>query len=775
MKPSFVLCFLILLAARCYAQEVTLSGTVRDATTREPVAYAIIQSAGRGTVGDAVGRFALNVLRQPKQSVIVSALGYRSDTFTLEQITHTENWSVNLAADTLTLIEVVATKVGYDLNPSLSVERLNALPSVLGEADVVKGLTLLPGVGAAREGLTGLHVRGGSDDQNLYLLDGSTIYNPGHLFGFLSVFNPWIIRNVDLYKNYIPAVYAKRLSSAVSVHTKQGGGQRRRRKEVGILGVNYMDAGTLRDSSLQYAGGLRLMHTSLLTLGSLPGYYLSNRPLLFAGMYDVNLKLTKRFSNGTTLSGSFFSGEDFFGNRIKSTTDAPEARARGSSLLRYGNRTAALRYFSTSQRGTLVESLFNYTGFQSRYAIREKPAAETLPLTFTNTSSITEFSLLHRRTVSVGNGQLSGGGELRYRSITPVALSFQQGDRNVRPTNLSFPTSHVAAFGDLELPLGNFLDWQLGLRIEHFANVAGNYSSVLFSPRSSLGWQIGSSNRLSITYQRATQPLHATLVFSGGLPTTFWLPADDLLPPESGQTVGVDYQRLRSNGKLKVGLYTRRMRDLVFLPNFTFSPSSNNASWRQDLVTGGQGRAYGIETYLEKKWNTYLLTSVSYTYSRSWRSFASFNNGKEFAYDLDRPHDLSLSIVYQHNAQWRTVGGFTFQSGLPISVPDALARDYTGEIQPVVRAYNNGRLRNYHRLDLLFEHRKEKKAGRVRTLRFGVYNIYGRPNPLSVSYTSRGRGVLNPATGERAFLNTPLQESLTLFRFIPMFSYAVQY
>src|SRR5690606_18999440 len=103
-----------------------------------------------------------------------------------------------------------------------SVQTIKKVPVVLGEADVIKSLLLLPGVTSAGEGASGFNVRGGAADQNLILLDEATIFNSSHLFGFFSVFNPDAIKDVKLFKGGIPSRYGGRVSSVLEIFQKEG-------------------------------------------------------------------------------------------------------------------------------------------------------------------------------------------------------------------------------------------------------------------------------------------------------------------------------------------------------------------------------------------------------------------------------------------------------------------------------------------------------------------------------------------------------------------------
>ena len=104
----------------------------------------------------------------------------------------------------------------------LDIKTMRQVPTAFGETDILRVVLTLPGVKSVGEGSTGLNVRGGATDQNLILFNDATIYNPSHLFGFFSAFNPDILKTVELYKSAIPAKYGGRLSSVLEIATRDG-------------------------------------------------------------------------------------------------------------------------------------------------------------------------------------------------------------------------------------------------------------------------------------------------------------------------------------------------------------------------------------------------------------------------------------------------------------------------------------------------------------------------------------------------------------------------
>src|SRR5688572_31811840 len=99
---------------------------------------------------------------------------------------------------------------------------MKQMPLVLGETDIMKVVLTLPGVQSVGEGTAGLNVRGGTTSQNLILFNDAVVYNPSHMFGFFSTFNPDVLKNVELYKSGITADYGGRLSSVMDVNVREG-------------------------------------------------------------------------------------------------------------------------------------------------------------------------------------------------------------------------------------------------------------------------------------------------------------------------------------------------------------------------------------------------------------------------------------------------------------------------------------------------------------------------------------------------------------------------
>ena len=764
------------------AQSVTqpVTGRVIDARDGYPISYARItwDTLYEGVYSEADGSFILPAPdgNLPPQ-VFVVALGYRTAAVARAMLQQTVNGEIRLEQLSLApvLVQASITVQRGVLTPSVA--RLQNVPVVLGQADLLKSLTVYPGIAGGREGLTGIHVRGGNDDQNLYILDGTIIYNPGHLFGFLSVFSPNMVSSVDVYKDYVPARLARRLSAVVDVATRTGQtGSRLRSREIGLLGFSYTDEGSLRDTSLTYAASMRLAHTAALTLVTLPGYLArKDSPLLFAGMYDMNLKLTKRFSPYRQLTGAVYLGDDLYGGTVHSGA-VSETSAEGSALLRYGNRSLSLAYDLRRPGGGRHFTQLNLGGFRNGYRLREvrgRNGSEGESL-YTNRAALQEYRLSHRWSFGGLRRSFVLGGSLDHLVFEPSRILVREGATRREPEAVVYRTTEMSTSVDATFDLGRRSTLRGGLRAAALYLANDRQVEPALSYHVALDRTIGRGS-IALHYRHTRQLIHSVDVASGGLPVRVWTPVSRRLPMETDRSIVLTYDRSDNSGyRLYSSVYGRRFSNQVLLPQRSLTVSENT-DWQGTILGGGVGWSYGLELYLEKPLSGWILGSLSYTYARSLRTFRNFNRDRRFPYDYDRPHDLYLSLDWRLSERWSVVSAFALSSGLPVSQPTANAIDFQGNTYPVLQEYNNGRLPLYHRADLLVSRQRRTRRGKESHFKFGIYNLYGRRNPLFMSYGLRGSGTIDPATGN---ITRQLRDDFrfgSLFTFFPMLSYEVSY
>ena len=311
-------------------EKFTISGTISEEKSNETLigVNVIFPEISAGTTTNEYGFYSIT-LPEGNYNMIISYLGYSTIS---ENIMVSKDISKNFSLkDALeSLDEVVITGNIEKLNirtPQMSVNKLTSatikdIPVVLGESDIIKAITLLPGVTTAGEGASGFNVRGGAADQNLILLDEAIIYNSSHLFGFFSVFNPDAIKDLRLYKGGIPARYGGRVSSVLDIYQKEGNSKEfHANGGIGIVSSRLLLEGPLKKNKGSFLLGGRSSYAHLF----LPLFDLNN----IAYFYDLNTKLSYKLNDRNSIYLSGYFGRDVF--RIEDTFE----NTYGNSVLNF--------------------------------------------------------------------------------------------------------------------------------------------------------------------------------------------------------------------------------------------------------------------------------------------------------------------------------------------------------------------------------------------------------------------------------------------------------
>ncbi len=202
----------------------TVCGFITAKNSTMPLSGATIATSlkTKGTVTDENGYFFLNNI--PKNDILtVTFIGYQSIVIaavelqkkscpTLALLTELTNLGEVIIQNTLiTVIQKQAD--GSDL---IQPDVLGILPG-LTEPDVLQSLQLLPGIQSPNETASGLHVRGGTPDQNLILFDGIRMYNSAHFFGMVSAINPYVTKKIKVFRNGASAKYGNHTAGVIDM------------------------------------------------------------------------------------------------------------------------------------------------------------------------------------------------------------------------------------------------------------------------------------------------------------------------------------------------------------------------------------------------------------------------------------------------------------------------------------------------------------------------------------------------------------------------------
>ncbi|MBN2698598.1 MAG: TonB-dependent receptor [Bacteroidales bacterium] len=797
-KWFFIAVFLlVILPSVLSGQKYTISGYVQDSTSGEKLIAASVYDSltGIGTSTNEYGFFSLT-LTAGELHLQVSYVGYATfrDSFTLDS----DRYITCRLAPSITLEEVIITgnrprDVVENVQMSMvhiPIKDIKSIPMFMGEADVIKTIQLMPGVQSGTEGTSGLYVRGGGPDQNLFLLDGVPIYNANHLFGFFSVFNPDAISNITLTKGGFPAHYGGRLSSVIDIRLKEGNMKEFRGSgSIGVISSKLTLEGPIIKDKTSFIVSARRTYIDILArpiirainkangVEGLSGYY----------FYDLNAKINHKFSDRDRIYLSAYHGRDrlFITNQQNLIENDTSYQMRSESGLYWGNLTTALRWnhvygsklFSNT---SLMYSNYRFDTFDDTQTLIN--GKYDLNYIYDYFSGIEDFGgMIDFDYRPVPEHTIRFGGKYLYHLFSPGVETVESTDDSL---NMQFNSKRIYAD---EFYLYGEDNFQLGSRIR--ANAGLHYSGFYVNGKYYHSLQPRISGRLLITpdlsfkaaFSRMDQYIHLLTNSTIGLPTDLWVPATDRTPPLNSyqSAVGLAYN-LKDSWYFTLEGFYKTMNNVI-----DYSEGSSffefGVDWEDKVERDGRGRAYGLE-FLARRDEGRLRGWVGYTLSKAEVQFENMNNGLPFPYTYDRRHDVSVVVIYEISDRTDLSATWVYGTGKARSL--AVSRyapdnyyfnaaegpyyyygpySYYGMDQEIqyFKGKNAYREPAYHRLDLSINRHKEKKWG-TQTWSFGLYNAYNRQNPfyLFFGYDNYGNRAL---------------KQMSIFMMIPSISYSFNF
>jgi hypothetical protein len=744
-----------------YSQEsFRLSGTISDSLTLEPLIGATVyfKSESMGTSSDADGNFSMQV-KKGDYILQVSYVGYftkeisisvannlKIDLLLSPRITETDEVIIT-ARNPLENTE--SAKTGFI---ELTGKDIKKLPSLMGEADLIRALHYSPGVQSSGDGNSGFYVRGGNVDQNLILLDNAVVYNPSHVLGFFSVFNPDIISNATLIKSGIPSNYGGRISSVLTVRTIDGDFEKH--LAAATLGLIYSKAtlqGPLIKSKLSYFISFRKTYINEL-VKPLMGLFMNvdSGGVLGGsnyGMFDLNLKLSYKLGNRNRLSLMAYKGKDNF------LLNKPKINYK--SEINWGNTILAFNWNWVINDSSFLVNSLNYSSYDFDYN------SEQVIFGIDLYSAIRNFNYkLEYTRNNFLKGSLKAGIEAKFYRFVPnrFMLSVNQEDVNYS-TFQDLYADEFAAFASWEKDITKKLRIYGGLRLNNYSQL-GPYqvsnrtpegviqdtsyysrfetikSYTCLEPRLSARLQTGTNSSIKASYTRNYQFIHVTSASSVTMPSDIWIPSTSNTRPQFGDQVTLGYYlNFRNNSSTaSVEAYYKRLENQVEML-YGLGASLQDVSFENSL-TSGKGYASGIEFFYRKQMGK-LTGSLVYSLSYSERQFDSINYGKPFPAKYDRRHEANLTASFRPNDRWDISLAFVYATGNAMTVPVQLYLVNSNII--VYYGETNGfRIPPYHRMDLSVTYNFKPKRKFESSLNFSVFNIYNRANTFLIYFDIQG-------------------------------------
>ena len=769
---------------------VRISGYVRSLASGEVVRRAQLSADGDAVRAESNEEgFYSVLLTQGRHQLRIRAVGFAPlDTTLVLTANVTRDFRLDARRVTLAAVTVQADSKGDrpDLDPrtpDMSVVRLDIaavkiLPTVLGEPDPIRSLTLLPGVSLSSDASTAFSVRGGAADQNLFLMDEATVYNPSHILGFLSTFNADAVDNITLYKGAIPSRFGGRLSSVVDVRQREGNANEfAGSASIGLLASRGTLEGPLPSKVGSYMIAARRSYADLFTRFA-PDTSIRNTTAYF---YDLNAKTNIRLGTTGALLFSAYLGRD----RFAGGTDFGAGWGNRAATVRW-NQAFGGRLFSkaTAAYGTydyrldLVAGVGDSLRWTSRVRSLDLKLDQTLYVSQENTI---EFGLqLTDQNIRPGDLVPSSRGTFNARQIEarntllPAAYighELQVGPRVSVRYGLRYagylrrgPGTVYRYAGGAPVTFNPSLGrYEPGIVADSTAYGQGSTiaSSGGFEPRISGRVMLGEASSIKASFARMQQFLLLVSNTNSISPLDVWEPAGPWVKPQAADQYALGYSTTRGGVEWSVEGYWKRIEravDFIDGADLLLNPRI------ETQLVQGDGRAYGLELLARR--NTGTLTGwISYTLGRSELRFTpaaagggGINDGAWYASPFDKTHNLSVVAMRSLGAKWTLGSTFLLATGLPTTFPTAR---YTidGLLITEFGARNAGRLPLYHRLDLSATRRFKRGE-----LQLGVLNAYNRFNAQSLTFRQQ---VDNPRVTEAV--------QTSIFGIVPSISYAFHF
>ncbi len=751
LRPAIVLLLIVIFTTTLSAQKSSptkfvLSGYVRDSLSGETMIGANIYNKDaiqQGTVTNQYGFYSLR-LEKGTYTIIFSFIGYEQQEVKIQL---DKNIRININLKPVAIIkEVRITAKRKDENVrgtemgkiEIPIEKVKQLPVLFGEVDILKTLQLLPGVQSSGEGNTGMYVRGGSPDQNLILLDEAVVYNPGHLFGFFSVFNADAIKNSTLIKGSMPANYGGRLSSVLDITMKEGNNKKFHGDGgVGLIASRFTFEGPIVKNKSSFIISGRRTYIDQLSKPFLKNSELGKIPYYF---FDLNTKINYRFSDKDRLFFSGYFGRDIFSIEL----DEGDLTAG----FKWGNTTTTLRW----------NHLFNDKLFMNVSAIYNdyKFLAETTFETISSTlkSGIEDWNAKVDFDYFINPlNNVKFGMNYTYHIFTPRTAEATFDSIEMTTSNVFKKHAHDVSFYLLdEMTISNGIKINGGLRFAYFAQV-GPYSHYEFSenrhlldstvfekgekvaeffglePRISARYKFNPNTSVKAGVAFSNQFVHLVSNSTTSLPLDIWVPSSMVVKPQKGIQYSIGYFRNFKDDVIEtsVEVYYKEMKNQIEFGE-SYYDDVRDYDVEYEFVYG-KGKSYGIEFFIKKKFGK-MQGWVGYTLSKTTRQFPDLNDGKTFSARFDRRHDLSVVATYKLNEHWVFSSTFVFGSGQWVTMPERLYF-IEGSMFMEYGELNGYKMEPYHRVDLSAVYSRNKRSKGFRSSwAFSVYNAYNRFNPF---------------------------------------------
>ena len=739
--------------SRTKQKTVNLFGFVLESSSKERLPYATIYNVASGQVftSNESGYYSMS-LSPGNYHFQVSYLGHKTRDFNIELSEHTEMEIALNDSNVLPeiIIDEASSEIKYSAQTRFSNEEVMDLsrkaPGLGAAYDLLQTARFLPGVQSGGGGIGGYFVRGGSNDQNLYLLDGVSIYNPFHSLGLSSIFTPHTTKTMRIYKSGFSAKYGDKSSSVIDIRMKDGNGS----QIEGEFGYNTQDAFTMIEGPIPKLDGTFLLYGRKSTLTGQFNSIIRNtifpdeRSSSATSYYDIFSKMSFNIGDKHRLLLSFYKGYDDINGEIEEEDDFESSQFESSAEtnLTWGNDVISLTWESLLSHSLFLNVQISrnqyFSDLGSFYSV-ENESFELEDLFFSSITSFNEdfdarfeidYTLNQTFKIETGAGYV-------YKSFMPdIYVYTEESDEIEDLDDITFNSIDLIgsqSFLDarklyhyVEVK-SNFrkLVLNLGLRSSYFWSQGDHFFD--WQPRLNLDLLLTASSTLSLSATKAVQYVHLLSNTEINLPRDLWFPSYSELPPEESWHYNLGFRRhVDDHFNFSLDAYYKKTDFHSFSSELNYGTTEVEDLFNDLVTSSSYGIEFGSTFHIGK-----IESHWSYAYSHANHSSLELNNGRSFPFQFDRRHEWKTLSTFQLN-EYIILGLSTYVgSGHPLLVTNDVDLEMglnPVQIDPAGRK-NQTRSGIQHRID--FSILYTRQTGKFQhDLKFNIYNVYNQNSPL---------------------------------------------
>jgi len=729
------------------SNDFRFSGYVKDAETNELLIGATIrvESDNIGIITDENGYFNVNI-RKDIDSILISYIGYSplkigmnssTGSFKSEYLLHKSNVLNDILINSYSKNDDVLIQ---DFEFSKNTIKMDLKSSTIGNNDVLKSLTIFPGIEKNNDFQNGISINGLSPEDNIYMLDGARIYEPNHIFGLFSSFNNTSINKVSVYSNEIPLKYIGAFSSIIDSHLKEGSVQKHKlhfdmsNSYVGVFG-----SGPILKNKTSYIADIR---KSILGL-YIPSILKDNLGVDFnrINFYDANIKITHKIKPGNKFSFFLYNGKD----------DIEINKLLINNLASYDTYNWNNLAYGMHWEYLLKENLNSKINFSvSKYSNNSRTRID-----FENNEGLKKYFQIFSKT-DIRDITFQQDIKYYYKTNFNWKIGYSISKYNLSPhlkgdisENIIEPDIKIETIKDsiyystVAYVSGDYF-FKTNLKISGGAQIGFIFNNgktkKFVNPLFSIGQKVSRNSYISLNYERTSKFIHSLGSYSIGIPAMLWTFSNDDIPISFSESLSLNFNYRKNLIDLKSDIYYKSLKDILEFKDIAdiYSPITSSGivvpvfstnSSIQDLVKVGNGTAYGINsslTYNSINWKIIGAFSIN----RTKLNFENINRDKTYYGKYDMPFSSSLYIEYKLN-NVQIYSNLHFHSGQLFSLPSHIYKDINGTEILDYSNRNNERMGKYISLSLGSEYEFKSKNITAK-ISGGVSNILNNFNPVYV-------------------------------------------